>query len=150
MSRNVTDLKLEVKELAIKFLDEVERQLRVKLVITHTLRTWEEQAALYAKGRTAPGEIVTNARPGFSWHNFGRAFDVAILEGKSGLTWEGPWEEIGKVGEELGLVWGGRFKKLADRCHFEWHGGESLASLREQHEELLARKGGVERLQYYA
>ena len=32
--------------------------------ITQGLRTWEQQADLYALGRTKPGNKVTNAEPG--------------------------------------------------------------------------------------
>ena len=45
------------------------------------LRTYEEQNELFAQGRTKPGRIVTNARGGFSNHNFGIAFDVGVFEG---------------------------------------------------------------------
>ena len=48
-------------------------------------RTWEEQDALYAKGRTAPGSIVTRAKGGFSNHNFGIAMDFGVFRGKSYL-----------------------------------------------------------------
>jgi len=40
--------------------------------IVQGLRTWAEQDALYAQGRTAPGKIVTNAKAGQSYHNYGR------------------------------------------------------------------------------
>jgi peptidoglycan L-alanyl-D-glutamate endopeptidase CwlK len=40
------------------------------------LRSYAQQAALFAQGRTKPGKIVTNARPGSSWHNYGLAIDV--------------------------------------------------------------------------
>jgi len=43
------------------------------------LRTYEEQDALYAQGRTAPGPKVTNAPGGHSNHNFGLAFDMVFL-----------------------------------------------------------------------
>ncbi len=46
-------------------------------IVTQGLRTWEEQNALYAKGRTAPGPVVTKAPGGHSQHNFGLAVDVA-------------------------------------------------------------------------
>lgn len=42
---------------------------------TSGTRTMAEQAALYFQGRTAPGKIVTNARPGMSLHNYGIAVD---------------------------------------------------------------------------
>jgi peptidoglycan L-alanyl-D-glutamate endopeptidase CwlK len=46
------------------------------LLITQGLRTWEEQDTLYAQGRTARGKIVTQARGGYSHHNFGLAVDL--------------------------------------------------------------------------
>jgi len=43
-------------------------------------RTMEEQAALYSLGRSAPGRIVTKARAGESYHNYGLAFDWVPLK----------------------------------------------------------------------
>src|ERR1043165_556102 len=51
---------------------------------TQTLRTFEEQNALYAQGRTKPGQIVTNAKGGQSYHNYGLAIDFALLIDKNG------------------------------------------------------------------
>jgi peptidoglycan LD-endopeptidase CwlK len=45
---------------------------------THGTRTYPQQAELYAQGRTKPGNIVTNARPGHSLHNFGLAIDLVF------------------------------------------------------------------------
>src|SRR5262245_49894508 len=59
-------------------------QAGIAILVTQGLRTWKEQDALYAKGRTAPpiGKkyIVTNAKGGSSWHNFGLAFDIVVLD----------------------------------------------------------------------
>lgn len=114
----------------------------IRLVVTEALRSSAYQAQLYAQGRTVPGpgasptrplgSIVTKAHPGSSWHEFGLAFDVAILEdGKA--TWpndRGLWEEIGELGESLGLEWGGRFKTILDLPHFQRRGGLTLAEAR--------------------
>lgn len=92
-----------------------------RLAITSARRSYEEQAALYAQGRTAPGPIVTYAPPGTSLHEHGRAFDVAPLNSAGKPHWpEDPalWEAIGKRGEALGLKWGGRWT-WPDRPHFE-------------------------------
>ena len=43
-------------------------------------RTMEEQTALYSLGRSAPGRIVTKARAGESYHNYGLAFDWVPLK----------------------------------------------------------------------
>lgn len=45
-------------------------------------RTFDEQNKLYAQGRTSPGNVVTNARAGYSNHNFGIAWDVGIFNEK--------------------------------------------------------------------
>jgi peptidoglycan L-alanyl-D-glutamate endopeptidase CwlK len=74
---------------------------------------------------------VTNAKPGFSWHNYGRAFDCAfIVPGSQAVSWKGPWEKVGAIGEAFGLEWGGRWLKLKDRPHFEFKGGKTLKELR--------------------
>src|SRR3989442_4358551 len=56
----------------------------IAVLVTQGLRTWEEQDALYAKGRTVPpiGKkyIVTKAKGGQSYHNFGLAFDIVVLD----------------------------------------------------------------------
>ena len=88
------------------------------------------QAAYYAQGRTTPGPIITKARPGESKHNLdpARAVDVVVLcKGKA--TWsakadcdgDGVWDylEMGEIAEGLGLVWGGRWKRMPDAPHVE-------------------------------
>lgn len=49
----------------------------INVAISETLRTAAEQDALYAKGRTKPGNIVTNAKGSSyrSQHQWGIAFD---------------------------------------------------------------------------
>lgn len=101
-------------------------------------RSYSEQEAIYAQGRTTPGRIVTNARAGFSNHNFGLAFDIGIFKGKSYLDDHAFYDELGPLGESLSLEWGGRWKKIIDKPHYQfrpkWATGmtetEMLASLR--------------------
>src|ERR1700676_5276576 len=57
----------------------------ITIKVISGLRTYAEQDDLYAQGRTKPGNIVTNARGGYSNHNFGIAFDVGVFEGSSYL-----------------------------------------------------------------
>ena len=63
--------------------------------VTSGLRSMEEQQSLWEQGRTKPGEIVTNAKPGQSAHNYGRAVDVA-LDGspKPGLQMLWNWRNL--------------------------------------------------------
>lgn len=96
-------------------------------------RTYEEQAELYAKGRDINGhiiditKIVTYARPGFSWHCYGLAFDlVFLINGEWNWANNNEWEKLGLMGESLGLEWGGRFENLVDRPHFQLTNGVSI------------------------
>jgi len=86
-------------------------------------RTRERQAALYAQGRTAPGSIVTNAKPGESLHEKGKAVDVVFEK----TLWSNPpedWALLGMLakafGKELGVpvTWGGDWR-MKDFPHFE-------------------------------
>lgn len=98
----------------------------LQLVVTSGLRTNDEQARLFAQGRTAPGPVVTAAKPGTSWHNYGLAFDVAVLK-NGNPTWpnnENLWLRIGNLGRACGLRWGGDF---GDRPHFEYHPDLTIA-----------------------
>jgi len=64
----------------------------IAVLVTQGLRTWEEQDALYAKGRTVPpiGKkyIVTKAKGGQSYHNFGLAFDIVVLDSLGKADWD--------------------------------------------------------------
>lgn len=83
------------------------------------LRSYDEQNALYAKGRTAPGPVVTNARGGYSNHNFGIAFDIGVWEGGKYLGDSPKYKAVGVIGTELGLEWGGNWKTIKDQPHYQ-------------------------------
>ena len=59
--RDITLCHPRLQVLAGKLLEECSKQGLV-IAIGETLRTVAEQDALYAQGRTTPGQIVTNAR----------------------------------------------------------------------------------------
>jgi len=111
------------------------RTAGVTLRISQALRTWGEQDALYAQGRTAPGVIRTYARGGESFHNFGMAFDIVLLE-SGRVTWDARhrgWRVAGEIGTGLGLLWGGNWKSLKDLPHFEMRGQLTLRDCRSLH-----------------
>ena len=110
----------------------------IAVLVTQGLRTWEEQDALYAKGRTVPpiGKkyIVTNAKGGQSFHNFGLAFDIVVLDsvGKADWDTEHPsWERAAEIGKSVGLEWGGDWKNFKDVPHYQYTGGLTTAECRE-------------------
>jgi hypothetical protein len=120
-------------------------QAGVNLLVTQGLRTWEEQDALYAKGRTAApiGKkyIVTNARGGSSYHNFGLAFDIVVLDSIGKANWDTShpgWKIAAERGKSVGLEWGGDWKSFKDLPHFQYTAGLGLAECRSLH-----TKGGL-------
>jgi len=146
----------EAKEAAIKTLKFAHDE-GVDLLIYATLRPLEEQAVLYRQSRTRTeiafkmqkmrdrgfgfladviervgprnGPKRTNAAPGESFHNYGRAFDaVPVHNGK--LMWptrddeetldfdEGwAWEVYGNAAEAAGLEWAGRWVSFREYAH---------------------------------
>lgn len=107
-------------------------QRGLKITITSSLRTYAEQEELYAQGRTKPGDVVTKARPGYSYHNFGLAFDFAVI--KDGrLLWDEKhphWTEFVRIAKAEGLAWGGDWQSFRDYPHVELANAPSLAALR--------------------
>jgi hypothetical protein len=89
--------------------------------VVQGLRTFAEQDALYAKGRTTPGAIVTQARGGESNHNYGLAVDLCPFTNDK-PDWNAPmavWAAIGSSAAERGLEWGGQWKKFLDKPHVQ-------------------------------
>jgi peptidoglycan L-alanyl-D-glutamate endopeptidase CwlK len=94
--------------------------------ITQGLRTFAEQDALYAQGRTQPGAIVTRARGGYSYHNYGLALDFCLLKPDGRVSWNRredsdqdgttDWDEVVAIFTKVGWYWGGNF---GDSPHFE-------------------------------
>lgn len=110
----------------------------VRLRFSHTLRTIEEQNELYAQGRTKKGSIVTNAKGGQSYHNFGLAFDIVLLYDKDGngtfefASWDNKdpnWIKVTQYFKSKGWFWGGDFKSFKDYPHFEKTFGYTTAKL---------------------
>lgn len=112
-SKKLEDLEPVTRELVQRLIDRM-AELGHPIKAYMTLRTTAEQDQLYAKGRTAPGSIVTYKRGGESPHNFGLAADVFFVE--SGF--KGPWDILGREAKALGLKWGGDWK-MKDMPHVE-------------------------------
>jgi peptidoglycan L-alanyl-D-glutamate endopeptidase CwlK len=87
-------------------------------------RTAVQQNALYAQGRTAPGHVVTDARAGYSNHNYGLAVDaVPYLSTVGGaLNWNIATPQFQAMVAALkaqGLAYGGDWKTFPDDDHFQ-------------------------------
>lgn len=138
------------KEVA-ETIDAIERGFpeTVKIRIVQGLRTIDEQNALFAQGRTKPGSIVTNARGGSSYHNYGLAIDFAIMYDKNGdgkfevLSWDvnydfdkdgvKDWQEVVTAFKAKGWGWGGDWNSIKDNPHLEKTFGYSWRQLLERY-----------------
>ncbi len=93
----------------------------IYLIITEGFRSKEYQDKLYAKGRTKPGNIVTNAKGSdySSQHQWGIAFDIAINDSKL-LYNEATIRKVAKIAKsnKVGLAWGGDWVSPVDTPHF--------------------------------
>ena len=152
-AKHLETLLPEVKDAFVAFIIDA-KELVAKEGLDYKIicgtRSWDQQAALYAKGRTAPGPKVTNAKPGSSMHNFGLAIDCGVFKGKVYMDDSTPADK--KIADLMhkhastlcskhNLRWGGNFKSLYDAPHFEYNTPYSLSELcarREAKKSLIA------------
>lgn len=132
----------DFEDLVIRLINHChERGINVQ--VAQALRTNAEQQALYDIGRTKPGKIVTNAKPGTSFHNYGAAVDLFFLNDKGEAYWDvKAFTKVWKVAQELkldseGLVWGGNFQSLKDCPHFQM--GNSLEEAKKRFEKRCGK-----------
>lgn len=110
---------------------ELSRRLKEKgyaMGISSTYRDIEAQNALYAKGRTSAGSIVTNAKGGQSIHNYKLAFDV--FNNQQGNLYSATFMNLsGKIWQEMGGEWGGSWASFPDKPHMQFTNGLTLSQL---------------------
>lgn len=139
-SRDLKDLVPIVAAKCAAFVSACKEQ-GIDILITSTLRDNESQAALYAQGRTAIGrnptiakplgDVVTNAKAGESFHNYGCAFDfVPMVNGKAQWDDLRTFGKCGLIAESLGLEWAGRWKNFKELAHCQYTSGLSLQDLK--------------------
>ena len=96
---------------------------------TSVYRSKDEQDDLYAQGRSKPGRIVTNARGGQSYHNYGLAIDFCLLyNGNKKVSWDRnkdldndgkkDWQEVVDIFKSYNWEWGGDWG-FKDYPHFQ-------------------------------
>jgi peptidoglycan L-alanyl-D-glutamate endopeptidase CwlK len=162
MSRDLNLLHPKVRQQALDLQGTAKSALGLNIIFTQTLRSEEEQSALYAQGRLGiqkvnalravaklgpiseqeNTKIVTKAKTAKdSMHFYGLAFDIAITDSKGkSIVWNSTsdwnsdgindWDQVGKLGQSLGLEWGGNWSTMPDPPHFQNRFGLTLADLK--------------------
>ena len=120
---NINLLHPKLRAEALQIYNEIVANLTGNATVRFsTLRTFAEQNALYAQGRTKPGPIVTNAQAGQSYHNYGLALDIVLLVDKDkngtfeSVAWDtvgdydgdkvADWAECTRIFKKYGWTWG--------------------------------------------
>jgi peptidoglycan L-alanyl-D-glutamate endopeptidase CwlK len=132
-----------IRQDAIDAYNEAVRKTPVGVhpVIIETFRSFEMSDLYYQKGRTKPGPIVSYARGGQSYHNYGLALDFALqVNGKIPWKINKDWMTVVDIfkshGFEAGIDWAGKKK---DAPHFQKTFGLNWRELLKRHNE-----GGVD------
>lgn len=131
-----------VRQEVIDTINEIEKglPLNAKVRIAQGLRTIEYQNELYTLGRTKVnpdgksknkpmGNIVTKAKGGSSYHNYGNAFDFCLVYDNKGVSWDlikdfdadgiKDWDEVVNAFKAKGWEFGGDWKSLKDYPHLQ-------------------------------
>lgn len=128
MIDDINELVPAMRQKVVKTIVEAAK-IGYRLRVVESYRTNQRQAELYAQGRTAPGSIVTNAKPGQSLHEKRRAVD--FVDRQKGYDID--WQAIANLAKKQGLVWGGSF---GDNPHFEYHGPESEEEVKQEEKDF--------------
>ena len=140
-----------LEELYPPFRDKVLDALQICIddgyiyIPTSAYRTVQEQAKLYAQGRTRPGKIVTGVLRSF--HNYGLGIDCCPhngeFKGKLNPNYDGDYEPYMLAAETVGLYPGGRWKK-PDLPHLQYCPNDMLKVLNKIYD-----KGGLKAVWSY-
>lgn len=148
---------LKKAEPKLKGLNNVVRERTIQLItmaygekiyvgISQGFRSFAEQDELYAQGRTKPGNIVTNAKGGQSYHNYGLAVDFFIYSSDlKRVSWvvNDKWRRVASIAKELGFEWGGEWQGFTDYPHLQITSGLTIKQLQSGHSSAIVSKQKV-------
>src|SRR5437899_1999096 len=126
MGTTISDMRPEAQSIATTWLHIVRDDLHIDARVLETLRSEQRQKDLQASGAS----LVK-----FGWHQVGLALVWACFRDGQYIT-DGNdrlYEQCGQVAEALGCVWGGRWGRLKDSGHWEYHPGFTLAQFLDGH-----------------
>ncbi len=115
------------------------KEIGISILITDDFRSSHEQDALYRKGRSDDGSVVTYAKGGQSYHNYGLAIDFALRSHGGKVIWDmehdgnrngkSDWMEVVTIAKHLGFSWGGDWESFPDYPHLQMDFGYSIREL---------------------
>ena len=123
-SRDISLLRDDVEVNCRLFLSRCE-QAGWPVLVTGTVRDEEYQLSCYHNG-------TSNTKvPTFHAQHAGLAFDVCKNVKGQEYSDNAFWTAIGAIGKEMGFTWGGDWKSIVDKPHFQWddHGAFSSSDI---------------------
>lgn len=118
--KEIQKLHPKFRDLARALINRTKNNLGLNMFVTSGLRSYQEQMKLH-------NQNSSNAKPGYSSHNFGFAFDVNVRDKNGNLKLKKSssskqWKDAGviQIANDLGLSWGGdgAFGSYHDPVHF--------------------------------
>ena len=112
MSRDITLCHPELQQKAAELVEKCKQQGLI-IKITDCLRDEVEQADCVRRG-------TSSLSYPHSHHNWGTAFDFCRNDGKGAYNDnDGFFTKVGKIGQSIGLEWGGGWYSPVDKPHFQ-------------------------------
>lgn len=119
MSRDISLLHPRLREVIPQIIGQC-AAVGLPVLVTDGYRSKAEQDTLYAKGRTAPGTIVTQVRYPNSAHNWGVAFDFCRnVRGREYDNTDKFFNRVAAIAKQHGLEWGGDWRNFVDMPHLQ-------------------------------
>ena len=115
-SRDVGLLRADVAANCRRFLERC-RAAGWPVLVTGTVRDEEFQLQCYRNGTSR------SKTPTFHSVRAGLAFDVCKNVKGQEYSDDAFWRAISAIGKEMGFTWGGDWKSIVDKPHFQWDGG---------------------------
>ncbi len=140
--KRILNLHPSVRQPFSDFITDAETALNITIRVIQGLRTFAEQDAIYnhpydGKDNDGDGKIdeadehVSNAKAGQSYHNYGLAIDVAILDNGK-INWNYDYKKLLPYAQKYGLEWGGLWK-FKDMPHYQLTFGQDWRDLLAKH-----------------
>lgn len=115
----IAGLHPKVRQDFQSFIEDCEQDFDITLRIVQGFRSFAQEDALYAQGRTTPGPVVTDSKGGMSYHNYGLAIDIVPIVGNK-EDWNANEMRFANIGAQYNITWGGNWNgNLKDYDHFE-------------------------------
>ena len=117
----IQELNPVVRSIFQQFIEECEAELNITIrIMEPVFRTIKQQDDLYAIGRTVETDkpILTNAKGGGSYHNYGLAVDLCHLMDNK-VDWNYDMGHLTTIAHKYGIEWGGDWMSIKDKPHFQ-------------------------------